>query len=123
MNLFLDDYRRPSDVHWVDLPLGPWAIVQSYEEFIAWVLKNGLPELISFDMDLHDEHYPWHPLTKPYFERGEIPYHLYKEKTGRDCALWLIDYCKKNKKELPQYIIHSLNTVASEITRKLLEAF
>lgn len=67
-----------------------WEIVRYYKEFVEIIQKCGLPETISFDHDLGDD------------------------KTGFDCAKWLINYCIDNKKELPADIfIHSMNTAGS----------
>lgn len=44
--LFLDDERFPPEKG------GPWIIVRSVEEAIAWVEVNGWPVFASFDNDL-----------------------------------------------------------------------
>ena len=44
VKLFLDDIRKPPDVDWF--------IVRNYNQFIDWIDKNGLPDIISFDHDL-----------------------------------------------------------------------
>ena len=33
------------------------------------------------------------------------------EKTGYECAKWLVDYCIKNYYDLPGFIVHSMNPV------------
>ena len=35
--------------------LNDWDIVRNYDEFINYILKNGLPSVISFDHDLAQE--------------------------------------------------------------------
>ncbi len=76
--LFLDDIRYPVEVYRYtkqDVFLRKdWHIVRNYEQFINRILEKGLPEMISFDHDLADEHY-WDPNSR---ERVE--------KTGYDCA-------------------------------------
>lgn len=69
-----------------------------------------MPRLISFDHDLDREH------TMFYFERGgSNPINeIFEKKTGYDCALWLIEYCEKNKLEFPYIIVHSRNPIGSE---------
>lgn len=97
--LFLDDERMPHDVgNYTDVRLRPmyrlngWAIVRSYDQFVDWITKNGLPDVISFDHDLSDERF--------------------KEKTGYDCAKWLVEYC--NGELLPECYCHSMNPVGKQ---------
>lgn len=106
--LFLDDVRQRHQVTWVKLPEHPlWAICRSYEEFCKVINNEGLPEFISFDHDLHDEHY------KAYFKWREdkqpIDYQSFKVKSGLHCADWLKKYCAKKNLPIPPFIIHSLN--------------
>ena len=62
MKLFLDDNRKPYDVfrNTID-PIyennNEWVIVKNYEEFVDTILESGLPEIISFDHDLSQNHY------------------------------------------------------------------
>lgn len=55
------------------------------------IINHSLPDGICFDHDL-----------------GE-------EKTGYDCAKWLVDYCMDNNLKLPLYAIQSANPVGKEI--------
>lgn len=121
MNLFLDDIRTPESVsNYIISPLKSmyrlehWEIVRNYDEFVKWIEENGLPEKISFDHDLADVHYD--PTT--WVEGFE-----YLEKTGLDCAKWLVDYCIQNDKVLPSYFIHSQNTVGSSNIKNYLENY
>lgn len=111
-NLFLDDVRMPYEVgNYINpVALRPyfrkynWAIVRSYDEFIKQIKENGMPHVVSFDHDLADEHYA--PETQD---------HHYKEKTGYDCAKWIIEYAKQNKIDLPKMILcHSMNPIGKE---------
>lgn len=103
--LFLDDYRDP--------PKGDWVIVRSYEQFCAVIEKQGLPEVISFDHDLSDEHY--------FSSLGfGIEYDKYLEKTGYDCAKWLIQYCFSRALKLPSWRVHSMNPVGADNILNLL---
>ena len=43
-----------------------------------------------------------------------------KEKTGFDCAKWLVDYCLDNNKSLPLYNIQSANPVGKSNIDSLL---
>jgi len=114
--LFLDDYRIPLNcISYMHQRIGKrnpiylekWVIAKNYDEFVSIITKNGMPEVISFDHDLADEHYIGADLDL--LDRTE-----FTEKTGYDCAKWLIDYCIDNKKELPEIIVHSMNPVGTE---------
>jgi len=120
--LFLDDIRQVRDacnympnprVYWDE----DWDIVRNYVEFVKYIEKNGLPDLISFDHDLADIHYEvdfrdWNDLTSE---------QLGVEETGLDCAKWLVDYCEKNGSKLPEFLVHSANPVGRTNIRKYLE--
>ena len=88
--LFLDDLRT--------VPNG-FSFVKSYLEFTDFILRNGLPDFISFDHDL-----------------GE-------EKTGYDCAKWLVEYCMDNNLRIPKFFVHSQNPVGKENIQILLDNF
>jgi len=98
--LWLDDIRDPNTDNWLEFsPISkPYDViwVKKYREFISWIEENGLPDAICFDHDLSDIH---------------INKSTYKEKTGYDCAKWVVDYCIDNDKELPLYNIQSANPV------------
>jgi len=112
-NLFLDDTRNPRDVYgytfrYVYLE-NEWTIVQNFDEFVRAIEMNGIPNIVSFDHDLGLEHYDHH-----HDDPRKIPYDRYTEKTGYDCAKWLIYYCIDNNLELPKTIlIHTMNTVGA----------
>lgn len=120
--LFLDDVRMPYEVGNYIYPvrLRPmyrqksWKIVRDYEEFVEYIEKNGLPDVVSFDHDLADIHYD--PLT--WTEGFE-----YEEKTGYDCAKWLVDYCQNHNLKLPEFYCHSMNPVGKDKILKLLNSF
>lgn len=119
-NLFLDDFRFPEQVKWINLPNVKWEIVRSYDEFVAFITKNGLPNFISFDHDLADEHYK--ELNNS-FDSDFIQYSLFTEKTGYDCAKWLVKYCFDNRASLPHYTVHSLNPIGKKNILSLLDVF
>lgn len=110
--IFLDDVRMPRDVTWVNMPLGPWSIARNYDQFIGVIKSIGLPDFISFDHDLADEHYG-----------GGAKYDQYVEKTGYECAKWLVDYCIEHKLTMPGYQVHSLNPIGKENIIKYIENF
>lgn len=82
--LYLDDKRDPKTTGWI--------IVRSYKEFCSYISNNGTPYLISFDHDLGFD------------EDG-------KEENGYDCAKWLCEYCYNGGLPLPNWNIHSANSV------------
>ncbi|UOE36979.1 cyclic-phosphate processing receiver domain-containing protein [Chryseobacterium oryzae] len=73
--------------------------VYSYGDFVKYISENGLPDFISFDHDL-----------------GE-------EKTGYDCAKFLVEFCLDHQLCLPEYVVHSQNPVGKENIEKLFENF
>jgi hypothetical protein len=110
--IFLDDERMPAQVTWVDMPLGPWTILRSYNEFVSFIKRNGIPEFITFDHDLSWEHY-----------EPEIDPSKYDEKTGFDCAKWLVEKCLNENIDFPEYQVHSKNTVGKENIISYIESF
>lgn len=123
-NLFLDDERMPKNVTWVDLPLVEWTIVRNYDQFVEIIQKQGLPNIVSFDHDLADEHYAEytaaHDPNSP--SRGTFNYEKLKEKTGYDCAKWLAQYCVDNSKPIPQYYVHTMNPIGGKNIFSILES-
>ncbi len=121
--LFLDDVRQPHQVTWVRYPIvRGWAIVRSYAEFVSMVKEKGVPVFVSFDHDLADEHY------RPSMYNPDRHYSNYytdgtfKEKTGYDCAKWLIEHCFEKNERLPSWVCHSLNPIGRENIDKLFQS-
>ncbi len=119
-NIYLDDVRTPVADEWV--------VVRSYDEFVAKITELGLNNIqyISLDHDLGDT------AMQEYFQNVSPNYQLnydnIKEKTGLDCAKWLIDhFYDKNPKRLemhrndkrsyplifPTVYVHSANPIGS----------
>jgi len=127
MNLFLDDIRNPLDCGYTMNPIYKdleWSIVRSYEEFVAFIEENGLPELISFDHYLADSHY----IPKKYWYDYDASNAYqecitHKEKNGNECAKWLVDYCLNNGLPLPSYLCHSMNPVGKYNILNTLEKY
>lgn len=121
-NLFLDDLRNP-DVcsKYTNNPIYDkvrWEIVRNYDQFVTFVTANGLPEIVSFDHDLADEHY-----NEDMYNGSEVynkHYETFIEKTGHDCVKWMVDYCLDNKKPFPIWYIHSMNPTGSENMKGLI---
>jgi hypothetical protein len=107
--IYLDDIRTP-----VQSTLDKvWIVVRNYEEFIAKVAEVGLEniEVISLDHDLGDS-------AMMEFYRNVSPnytldYSNITEKTGMDCAKWLVDQSIDTGTLLPQIYTHSANPIGS----------
>ena len=107
--LWLDDFRDP--------PGDDWVLVTNYDEFCDFIEKNGIPDFVSFDHDLADQHY------SDYLENNEVNYNSYSEKTGFDCAKFLVEKCIKLKQSFPNYNVHSMNVIGKENIIKYVENF
>lgn len=104
-NLFLDDIRNPNKFL---KDIRTWVVARSYNEFVKIILKEGLPKFISFDHDLP-------------FQQPDVDY--YKERTGYDCAKWLIEYCNANGLDIPKYQVHSMNVEGTKNIKSVLESY
>lgn len=119
-NIYLDDVRTPTANEWV--------VVRSYDEFVAKITELGLNNIgyISLDHDLGDT------AMQEYFQNVSPNYQLnydnIKERTGLDCAKWLINHFYDiNPKRLemhrsekrsfpikfPTVYVHSANPIGS----------
>jgi hypothetical protein len=126
--LFLDDVRVPSEAYAYTKQeifiKRQWEIVRNYEEFRSFIELNGLPKFISFDHDLADTHYTPEHLWTDYEKSKEWQdRQVHSEKTGYECAVWLVNYCRKNRVKLPRYYCHSMNPVGKDKIIKALEDF
>lgn len=117
--LFLDDVRQPKDVKWVELPLGPWTVVRNFLDFKVVVATHGLPEYVSFDHDLAEEHYS----PELWNKTGVEDYSKLQNATGYDCAVWLTEYCRDLDLDFPAYSVHSLNPVGKVRIYGVIESF
>lgn len=124
-NLFIDDFRHPydafnytKDTRYLQLK---WVIVRSYDEFVKVVSEKGVPQFVSFDHDLADEHY--HSSDQPWSTESSIDYFSYKEKTGYECAKWLCDYCLDNGVKYPDFKVHSMNNIGASNIRHYVANF
>jgi len=107
-SLFLDDIRNPHGVKWavtdiqnqnIKLPDTVYDIVRNYDEFVAYIDKQ-MPDMITFDHDLADEHY-----------NTSLNPDNFKEKTGLHCANYLVEKCINEKRRLPIVYVHSMNPI------------
>lgn len=124
-NLFLDDNRKVTDVKWVELPLVHWHIAKNYAQFVQTITQKGLPMRISFDHDLADEHYQEYSWAhnKKNANNGTFRYDKMKEKTGYDCAKWLVEYCMARELDLPIYYVHTMNPIGAANIKSLFESY
>jgi hypothetical protein len=104
MKIYLDDVRIPIEEG--------WTIVRNYDEFVSKINETGLEkiELISLDHDLDKSAMiEW---SKNTYENYTINYNNIAEKTGLDCAKWLIQQWKDGK-PVVDVVIHSANAIGS----------
>jgi len=133
MNLFLDDQRNPEHAY-LHLDTGvpkvllvehssihqnDWVIARTYDEFVKYVTVFGLPDVVSFDHDLDEEH------IKHYFmvtrDTGVIEYDNFKEKTGKQCAEYLVqEWKKQGKPKQIKTFVHSANRWGQIEIKKVL---
>jgi hypothetical protein len=119
-NLFLDDKRNPNDI-WnhqksPEYAVYNWIVVKDFSSFTDTIQDNGIPLRISFDHNLCDEHIMESSTKK-------IPYESYRQKTGYDCALWLVEYCLDFDINLPKYKVHAEKGVGRKNIENLLDNF
>ena len=106
ITLYLDDIRKPLANH--------WQVVTNYDEFVSHIRLNGLEnyELISLDHDLGEQ------ATNEFYKNTQPNYtlnydNIINEKTGYDCAKWLVAESMTKKIPLPQIYVHSANPIGS----------
>lgn len=138
-NLFLDDLRKPEHAYIYPKRNGAgliietqslkyvsnvqnddWIIVRNYDDFVKTIEEKGLPNVVSFDHDLHEEHIKhYYSVTE---KTGIIEYGNLKIKTGKHCAEYFVQKCQKLKpKNLPEVFIHSANKWGVEEIKNILK--
>lgn len=106
ISLYLDDVRIPKD--------DSWQVVKDYTEFVSHIRLNGLEnyEVISLDHDLGEQ-------AMDEFYNNALPNYtlnydnIVNEKTGLDCAKWLVAESMNKQIPLPQIYVHSANPIGS----------
>jgi hypothetical protein len=112
--LYLDDVRTPT----ITLEgYQPFAVVRNYDQFVRHIELNGVPDLISFDHDLADEHMMDYFMNQ-HEGKAVIEYDNFKEKTGLDCIKWLCNLILDEKENgnsiaMPAIRVHSHNPVGA----------
>ena len=105
LKIYLDDVRTPVDKE-------AWMVVRNYDEFVDRVTKVGLKniEIISLDHDLGDTAMAeWH---KNVYHNYTLNYDNIQEKTGYDCAKWLVEQWMDGQPVVDVYT-HSANAIGS----------
>ena len=115
IRLYLDDIRTPKDPNneWIE-GVPQWQVVRSYDEFVSHVRLNGLEnyDVISLDHDLGEQ-------AMNEFHNNALPNYklnydnIINEKTGYDCAKWLVAESMLKNIPLPQIYVHSANPIGS----------
>lgn len=103
--LYLDDVRIPTE--------GEWELVKNYEEFVSHIRLHGLEnyEVISLDHDLGESAMQeYYTNVKPHYE---LDYKRIDEKTGMDCARFLVAESVLKNIPLPQIYVHSANPIGT----------
>ena len=103
--LYLDDVRTPKADN--------WEVVRNYDEFVAHIKLKGLGayEVISLDHDLGEgAMVEYYTNVKPNYE---LDYNRIPEKTGMDCARWLVAESMNTKVPLPVIYVHSANPIGA----------
>ncbi len=104
-NIYLDDLRTPIDDNWI--------ICRNYDEFVDKVKEIGIENMdtISLDHDLGET------AIREYFKNVTTNYILdydnIHEKTGYDCAKWLVEESINSGISLPLILTHSANPIGS----------
>jgi hypothetical protein len=105
IQLYLDDIRTPNN--------DDWSVVRNYDELVSHIRLNGLDkyEVISLDHDLGDTaQQEYYNNVSPNYQ---LDYNNILEKTGLDCAKWLVAESMNSKIPLPQIYTHSANPIGS----------
>jgi len=102
--IYLDDVRTPIEKDWI--------IVRNYDEFVEKINEIGLENisLISLDHDLGETAMvEWY---KNVYHNYELNYDNILEKTGMDCAKWLVNQWLDGK-PVVEVVVHSANAIGS----------
>jgi len=96
--LYLDDQRTPT---------------QTIPGYHPWIV----------DHDLAEEHMD--DYFKQFAEKGfqQPDYESYKEKTGMDCANFVVEYCQRMKVSLKYCAVHSHNPVGAANIQSFINGF
>jgi hypothetical protein len=105
VRVYLDDVRTPIEEDWI--------VCRDYDEFVDKVNEIGLNNIymISLDHDLGET------AIREYFKNVKTNYILdydnIHEKTGYDCAKWIVEESMNKGIDLPLIMVHSANPIGS----------
>lgn len=107
--IYLDDVRTPVEKNLDKV----WTVVRSYDEFVNKVSEIGLEniEVVSLDHDLGES-----AMVEFYLNVSpnySLNYDNIKEKTGYDCAKWLVSASIETGVPIPTVYTHSANPIGS----------
>ena len=108
--IYLDDVRTPTQAVGDDNQ--SWVVVRSYDEFVEKVNEIGLDNIqsISLDHDLGDTAVSeW---KNNVYHNYKLDYDNITEKTGYDCAKWLVEQWMDDK-PVVTVMTHSANAIGS----------
>lgn len=114
MKIYLDDVRTPVDNSWI--------VVRDYYQFVDKVNELGFEniELVSLDHDLGDSAMAeWYNNV---YLNNELNYDNITEKTGYDCAKWLVDRWMEGNTIFDVYT-HSTNVVGAKNIVELVNSY
>jgi hypothetical protein len=104
VKIYLDDVRIPLEKEWI--------VVKNYDEFVEKINEIGFEniDIVSLDHDLGDT------AMQEYYNNVSPNYKLdydnIKEKTGYDCAKWLVENWLDGKPVF-EVVVHSANPIGS----------
>jgi len=103
--LYVDDSRIPLDSKWI--------VAKDYYEFTKILDEKGLEsfKIISLDHDLGDT--AKEEFHTNVFINAILEYDNIIEKTGMDCAKYMIDMSMDSNVPLPKIFIHSANPIGA----------
>jgi hypothetical protein len=134
MNFFLDDLRNPNDaylhlndaydkislVDYSGIHENDWVIMRTYDEFVKCIKYIGLPDVVSFDHDLAEEHIMHY--FKVTQDIGIVEYGNLKEKTGKHCAEYLVqEWKRQGKSKQIKTFVHSANKWGGQNIKEILQ--
>ena len=115
--LVLDDMRSIGDVNrrspiGHEVPINKKVVlVKDYKEFITCIKKLGVPIHVWFDHDLSID------------QSMHGTYDDKEEKTGLDCAKFLVNYCSENNLTFPDYYAHTGNALGKLNIESYIESY
>jgi hypothetical protein len=103
-HVYLDDVRVPLEKDWI--------VVKNYEEFVSKIEELGFENiaLVSLDHDLGDT--AMREWKTNVYRNYKLDYDNIEEKTGYDCAKWLVENWMNGKPVFPVKV-HSANAIGS----------